>query len=122
MAEDIAKLDRQIAALRARKNRAVAKRSHARRRRDAHCKIVLAGSLIALAEREPDGEDEGEAQRVYARALKHARERSESDAADLDAWLVDRAEAQQARSRRAGAKRVAPAQPAPGETGDGGAG
>ena len=85
MDDKIAGLDAQIAKLRSRKASLVAKRTHARRRRDAHCKILIGGALLALVD-----ENDPDAVPVYKRTLDRARQRSERDAADLDAWLVER--------------------------------
>lgn len=86
--DSIAALDAQIAKLRQRKLSLVAKRTHARRRRDAHCKILVGAALLALV----DGGD-GAAAVVYQSAVARARRRSDRDAADLDAWVAERDEA-----------------------------
>ena len=134
MPADIDKLSRQISALQARKNRAVAQRTTLRRRRDAHCKILLGGALLALLEADDrDGEDRRAARHfrsVYERVLEHARARGEADAEEIDAWLRDREEIREEHARKrargsksapaasggAGAPAAPGAQSAPGES------
>ena len=106
----IAALDRRIERLRSQRAKRVTRRQDARRKLDVHCKILVAGALLALLREEPD-----EFGPVFARVLETARARSESDAADLATWEADRAE--QETVRRARAPTRDPAQSAAGDGG-----
>ena len=121
---DIAALQEKIRKLQAQKNRLMAQRTDARRKRDAHCKILIGGAVIALA----DGGDSA-MRCAYDQAFAHARERGESEALELDAWLADREEMRQEREARdkrkgraAATAAESGAQPAGGEVGGGSAG